>query len=1029
MKRFSVFAVLLFLFINMYAQYNDKIENALEILDNRGEVVLKIQKDKVTDVKSFSKIVSIDKLVNDEIYFYANRKQFKRFIKEYQNFDIDNQYYESPQPKVAKNLKGAKSWETYPTYEQYLQIMVDFQNKYPELCQIDTISTSTEGRLILAAVISDNIKTKETEEPEFYYTSTMHGDELAGYVLMLRLIDYLLTNYGSDARVNNLVNNIEIWITPLANPDGTYAGGNNTVMKSTRGNANWVDLNRNFLDPADGENPDGYEYQKETLDMMEFMRSHRFILSANYHSGEEVFNYPWDTWYERHPDDDFFIQLAKEYCDTVFANTTNSYYFKSLTYNGYTNGYDWYPVAGGRQDFTTYFCRGREVTIEIDVTKKTPESELAEIWEWNYRSMLNYMEHCLYTLHGKVTDSETGQPLEAKVELQGLDWKNSDVFSYADNGLYFRLKNPGTYNVCFTAEGYDTLLVKDVVIEQNKDTELNVALNKIKTIVDKTHDIIASNGEAVLEVKKDKISDINAFSKIVSIDNVKDDIIRFYVNELQFNEFLQTFNDFTIVNDSFYRSDVKMAASVDEAMTWNSYPTYEQYLEIMYGFQESYPELCRLDTIGFSMDGRLVLAAKISDNVNNKEAEPEFFYSSTMHGDEIAGYVLMLRLIDTLLENYGTNSEIDNLVNNIEIWINPLANPDGTYAGGNHTMKNATRGNRNYVDLNRNFPDPEEGDNPDGQAYQQETLDMINFMHEHNFVLSANFHAGAEVMCYPWDTFSERHTDDAWWQIICNEYTDSIFANSTKPYYFKSLVSRGYMNGYDWYPVAGSRADYMIYNCRGREATIEIDNTKMTPAENLEMLWQFNSPSLLLYIGKCLYGISGKVIDATTGEALRAKLELVGYDKKNSEIYSDSITGMYYRMPNAGNYTLRFVCKDYKPLEIEGVEIGINDLKVLDVQLEKYTTGIEINKQKDNITIINPAKGELEIKMNIEKKGELRIELFDISGKKHLQLPGQFYLGGEKHINVDISGLPEGLYLCNFTIGEYNTMKKIIILR
>jgi carboxypeptidase D len=36
-------------------------------------------------------------------------------------------------------------------------------------------------------------------EPEFMYTSTMHGDETVGYVLMLRLIDYLLTNYGNQS--------------------------------------------------------------------------------------------------------------------------------------------------------------------------------------------------------------------------------------------------------------------------------------------------------------------------------------------------------------------------------------------------------------------------------------------------------------------------------------------------------------------------------------------------------------------------------------------------------------------------------------------------------------------------------------------------------------------------------------------------------------------------------------------------------------------------------------------------------------
>ena len=74
-----------------------------------------------------------------------------------------------------------------------------------------------------------------------------------------------------------------------------------------------------------------------------------------------------------------------------------------------------------------------------------------------------------------------------------------------------------------------------------------------------------------------------------------------------------------------------------------------------------------------------------------------------MHGDELTGYVLMLRFIDDILNNYNTNSRITYLVNEIDIWINPLANPDGAYAGGNSNVWGATRSNANFIDLNRNF--------------------------------------------------------------------------------------------------------------------------------------------------------------------------------------------------------------------------------------------------------------------------------------------------------------------------------------
>ena len=89
---------------------------------------------------------------------------------------------------------------------------------------------------------------------------------------------------------------MEIYITPLANPDGTYHGGNNTVSGAWRGNANGIDLNRNYWDPADGQHPDGEVWQTETIANMNFMAAHHFVISANFHGGAEVVNYPWDTW-------------------------------------------------------------------------------------------------------------------------------------------------------------------------------------------------------------------------------------------------------------------------------------------------------------------------------------------------------------------------------------------------------------------------------------------------------------------------------------------------------------------------------------------------------------------------------------------------------------------------------------------------------------------------------------------------------------------------------------------------------------
>ena len=85
-------------------------------------------------------------------------------------------------------------------------------------------------------------------------------------------------------------------------------------------------------------------------------------------------------------------------------------------------------------------------------------------------------------------------------------------------------------------------------------------------------------------------------------------------------------------------------------------------------------------------------------------------------------------------------------MNGLDIWINPLANPDGCYHGGNSSVSGATRYNANSVDLNRNFADPDDGPHPDGNSYQPETNIFMAFADTMHFTMSANFHGGAELM-------------------------------------------------------------------------------------------------------------------------------------------------------------------------------------------------------------------------------------------------------------------------------------------
>ncbi len=424
--------------------------------------------------------------------------------------------------------------------------------------------------------------------------------------------------------------------------------------------------------------------------------------------------------------------------------------------------------------------------------------------------------------------------------------------------------------------------------------------------------------------------ELSILTKIISLDNVEGKKVYAYANEKEFNEFLKLKYDYKILPHPGDVPQQKMGKTVEEIKAWDVYPTYDAYETMMYQFAANYPSICQIVNAGNTVQGRKILFAKISDNVSVHEAEPQFMYSSSMHGDETTGYVLMLRLIDSLLSTYGANTRVTNLINNVELWINPLANPDGTYHGGNSTVTGATRYNANSVDINRNFPDPADGQHPDGNVWQPETIAMMNIAAQNNFVHSANFHGGTEVVNYPWDTWSRLHPDDNWWQVISHRFADTVQANS--PSNYMNSYNDGITNGYAWYRITGGRQDYMTYYKRGREVTIEISDTKLLSASLLPAHWYYLRKSFLNYIEDTYYGIRGVVTD-NLGNPIKALITIISHDFDNSEIYCDSLTGAYYRMIYSGTYSILVSCPGYISKTINNVTVSNFGSTLLNVEL------------------------------------------------------------------------------------------------
>ncbi|MBP8959524.1 MAG: T9SS type A sorting domain-containing protein [Bacteroidales bacterium] len=494
---------------------------------------------------------------------------------------------------------------------------------------------------------------------------------------------------------------------------------------------------------------------------------------------------------------------------------------------------------------------------------------------------------------------------------------------------------------------------------------------------------------------------MDVITRNVSITSVRDKSVYITLSALTLKWFLDSRFDYEIIQRDEGKGVIS-AGSVKQAMQWNCYPTYSQYDSIMQKFQSDYPSLCKLDTIGTSVNGRLVLALKISDNASVDEDEPDVFYSSTIHGDEIGGFVLMLRLADYLLNNYSSDTRVRNMVDNLEIWINPLANPDGTYRTGD-VISNPVRANANGYDLNRNFPDPVD----DEPVKQKETVDMIKFMRQHHFVLSANFHAGSEVVNYPWDRWLNKyHADNDWFYHISRKYADTVHRYSESGY--MTFLDNGVTRGSDWYVISGGRQDFITWELQGREVTIELDNTKLTPASQLELLWQYNRRSLLGYLENALYGIHGTVVDYDSGKPVAAKIYIPQHDKDSSHVYADTTTGNFIRLLYPGTWNLLFTAEGYNDTVITAIDVIDNQKTELTVCMKQ--SGDSIEKIEKPLLFPNPSLFTIECRLPDKIESPVRVTVINIYGKKVME-----FISNERPVTLDVRGLSAGVYIVIFT--------------
>lgn len=426
--------------ISTYAQSHNNVQTGYFVSDGSKKLIQKIhQQRKFTIDHPTSK--------GYEVYGPKELKDWLTLNSPYPFHTLDTQEKE-------------KSLSTYPSPEEIEEKLKVLAKNNPGIFKLFSIGKTEENRDLWVMKVSDNVEVDEIE-PEFKYVGNMHGDEIVGREMLVSLLDEIALNYrNGDKETLDLVNNTEIYIMPSLNPDG--AAG------KRRGNGNWRDLNRDFPDVVrDAKSylsmqsifDNAYrDHQKETLAMMDFQSKRHFALSANFHGGTEVVNYPWDTQRDDFPYKDLVVDLSREYAVKIPSMRDNREFV-----DGIVNGYEWYEINGGMQDWSYHWHQDLQVTIELSHSKWPTYDVVPSYYDKNRDSLFDYMK----SVHQGFGVSLKGvEKFTVKISrVQDNEVSLIDTISITGNEFY-KVLSKGQYRVQVIANGVNKIV--DITVKKDK---------------------------------------------------------------------------------------------------------------------------------------------------------------------------------------------------------------------------------------------------------------------------------------------------------------------------------------------------------------------------------------------------------------------------------------------------------------------------------------------------------------------------------------------------------------------------------
>jgi len=353
---------------------------------------------------------------------------------------IDDQFAEIG----AIRLRRDTSWfQNYHTYDEINAYMTQLAAANPQSVTMESLGTSVEGRAINALRISapDLPGNPRNARPQALFNGCQHAREWVSPATVMYIADQLISGYPGDARVKAILENAEVLIVPIVNPDGyvyTWTPNNRLWRKNRRNNGDGtfgVDNNRNWGYQWGGQGAStstsnetyrgtGPFSEPETQRLRDYILANtRLRATIDFHSYGQLILSPWGYTNALPPDAAVFDLVNADLAAEIKAVHSQTY-VAGPTYTTI------YPASGGALDWA--YGAGstpRKIlgySIELRDTGGSgfvlPPGQIIPTGEENFAAALKLAEVVAFPLTFGFPDglpqvAESGQSVDIRVAI------------------------------------------------------------------------------------------------------------------------------------------------------------------------------------------------------------------------------------------------------------------------------------------------------------------------------------------------------------------------------------------------------------------------------------------------------------------------------------------------------------------------------------------------------------------------------------------------------------------------------------